>query len=108
MLKPISQAGFNFIAQIIFIACVHCAVVLTEQGAGVSEGSDLRVRQASEQRQQGGEEELVINQAILTRPHQDLSKLAQARFETPQLGARGAQRVVCRILDRAENTMIRH
>lgn len=66
----------------------------TEQGAGVSEGSDLGVRQAGEQGQQRGEEELVINDAVLTGAHQNLDKLTQARFETLHLGARDGQRVV--------------
>lgn len=40
--------------------------MLTKQGAGVSEGSDLGVREASEQGQQGGEEVFIINEAIPT------------------------------------------
>ncbi len=61
--------------------------VLTKQGTGVSEGSDLGVRQAGEQGQQRGEEVLIINEAISTGAHQNPSKLAQAGFETLQLGA---------------------
>ncbi len=67
--------------------------VLTKQGAGVSEGSDLGVRQTGEKSQQGREEELVINDAILTGVHKNPNKLAQACLKTLQLGARGAQRV---------------
>lgn len=73
---------------------LHCTNVLTKQGAGMSEASDLGVRQAGEQGQQGGEEVFIINEAIPTGAHQNLSKLAQAGFETLQLGAWSAQRVV--------------
>lgn len=73
--------------------------MLTKQGAGVSEGSDLGVRQPSEHGQQGGEEVLVINETIPTGAHQNPSKLAQAGFETLQLRAWSAQRVVHRILE---------
>lgn len=38
---------------------------LTKQGAGVSEGPDLGVRQASEQRKQRREEVLVVNETVL-------------------------------------------
>lgn len=38
--------------------------MLTNQGAGVSEGPDLGVGQASEQRQQRREEVFIINEAI--------------------------------------------
>lgn len=58
------------------------SVVLTEQSAGVSEGSDLGVRHTSEQRQQWGKEECIINKAVPTRSHQNLGKFTQARFET--------------------------
>lgn len=40
--------------------------VLTEQGAGVSEGPDLGVRQASEQRKQRREDVLIVNETIPT------------------------------------------
>lgn len=73
---------------------LYCTDVLTKQGTGVSEGSDLGVRHAGEQSQQGGEEVLIKNEAIPTGAHQNPSKLAQAGFESPQLGAWGAQRVV--------------
>lgn len=73
---------------------LYCIHVLTKQGTGVSEGSDLGVRQAGEQGQQGGEEVFVINEAIPTGAHQNPNKLAQAGFETLKLGAWSAQRVV--------------
>ena len=38
-----------------------CTDILTKQSAGVSEGSDLGVRQPGEQGQQGGEEVLIVN-----------------------------------------------
>lgn len=47
----------------------------------MSEGSDLRVRQAGEQGQQGREEVFIINEAILTGTHQNLSKFTEPRFE---------------------------
>ena len=72
----------------------YCTDVLTEQGAGVSEGSDLRVGQAGEQSQQGGEQVLVKNKAVPTGAHQNPSKLTQAGFETPHLRAWSTQRVV--------------
>lgn len=59
----------------------YCADVLTNQGTGVSEGSDLGVREAGEQSQQRGEEVLIINEAIPTRSHEDPNKLTQAGFE---------------------------
>lgn len=77
---------------------LYCIDVLTKKGTGVSEGSDLGVRQTGEQGQQGGEEVLVINEAIPTGAHQNPSKLAEAGFEMLQLGAWTAQRVVHWIL----------
>lgn len=74
---------------------LYSTYMLTKQRAGVSEGSDLGVRQAGEHGQQRGEEVFIINEAILTQAHQNLSKLAQAGFETPLLGAVSRQRVVC-------------
>lgn len=82
-----------------FFMCLYCTNVLTKQGTGVSEGSDLGVRQTSEQGQQGGEKVLVIDEAILTGAHKNPSKLEQASFETLQLGAWGAQRVVHGVLE---------
>lgn len=79
---------------LLYFIHLYCADVLTNQGTGVSEGSDLGVRQAREQVQQGGEEVLIKNEAIPTGPREDPNKLAQAGFETPQLGAWRAQRVV--------------
>lgn len=61
----------------------HCTDILTKKGTSVSEGSDLRVRQASEQRQQGREEEFIINEAIPTGPHQNPSKFTQPSLDTP-------------------------
>lgn len=46
---------------VIYFRHLYCTNVLTKQGTGVSEGSDLGVRQAGQQGQQGGEEVLVIN-----------------------------------------------
>lgn len=45
----------------IYFRHLYCTNVLTKQGTGVSEGSDLGVRQAGQQGQQGREEVLVIN-----------------------------------------------
>ena len=73
----------------------------------MSESSDLGVRHAGEQRQQRGEEVLVINQAVLTGAHQNPGELAQAGSETPQLRAGGAQRVVhCVLWGRREKRNI--
>lgn len=73
--------------------------MLTEKSAGVSEGSDLRVSHAGEQSHQGGEEVLVIDQAIPAGVDQDPSKLTQAGFDPLQLGAGGGQRVHHRVLE---------
>lgn len=71
---------------------------LTDEGAGVSEGPDLGVRQAGEQCQQGGEEVLVVQKAVLAGAHQHLHKLTHASPELTPLWARGAQGVVHRVL----------
>lgn len=55
--------------------------MLTKQGAGVSEGSDLWVTEADEQQQQWGEEELVIDDAVLTGVHQNSAELTEASSE---------------------------
>lgn len=73
---------------------LYCAHVLTKQRTCVPEGSDLGVGQAGEQGQQGGEEVLVINDAVLTGAHQNLNELTQAGFEALHHGARDGQRVV--------------
>lgn len=78
---------------------LYCTSVLTKQSAGVSECSDLGVRQAGEQGQQGRKEVLIINEAIPTGVHQNPSKFAQAGFETLQQGAWSAQRVVHWLLE---------
>lgn len=51
----------------------------------MSEGSDLGVRHASEQSQQGGEEVFVINEVVATGVHQNPGKLTEAGFETLRL-----------------------
>ncbi len=73
---------------------MYCSNVLTKQSTGVSESSDLRIRQTSEKGQQGGEEVFIINDAILTGTHKNSSKLAEASFKTFELRAWSAQRVV--------------
>lgn len=73
---------------------LYCTSVLTKQSTGVSECSDLGVRQAGEQGQQGRKEVLIVNEAIPTGVHQNPSKFTQAGFETLQQGAWSAQRVV--------------
>lgn len=65
----------------------------------MSEGSDLRVRQASEQGQQGGEEKFVVNDAISTRTDQNVCKFTKPSFETFHLEAWSGQRIVHRILE---------
>lgn len=72
--------------------------MLTKQGAGVSEGSDLWVREAGEQHQQRGEEELVIDEAVLTGGHQNSGKLTEASPEVFQLVAWRGERVAGRVL----------
>lgn len=72
----------------------YCTNMLTKQGTGVSKGSDLRIRQASKHRQQGGKQVLIKNEAVPTGKYQNLDKLAQASFESLQLGALVGQRVV--------------
>lgn len=78
---------------------IHLYHILTKKGAGVSEGPDLWVRQAGEHGQQGREEELVINKAVLTGTHQNMGKLAQGSFKTPHVWARGAQRIAHWVLE---------
>lgn len=59
--------------------------IRTQQSAGVSEGSDLGVRQTGEQSQQGGEEVFVVYQAVPTGANQNPNELTQAGFESLQL-----------------------
>lgn len=95
----------TFLLQLVCVCVVflflwlYCTFVLTKQSTGVSECSDLWVRQASEQGHQGRKEILIIHEAIPTGVHQNTSKFAQAGFETLQQGAWSAQRVVHWLLE---------
>lgn len=68
------------------------------------EGSDLRVRHAGEEGQQGGEKVFVVNEAISTGAHQKPSKFTKAGFEAFELGSWGAEGVVHRILENRTKT----
>lgn len=74
--------------------------MLTKEGAGVSEGPDLGIRQANKQRKQSREEVVVVNETILAGVHQKLGKLTQARFKALELGTWSGQWIAHRILER--------
>ena len=71
------------------------------------EGADLGVREAGEQVQQGAEEVVVVQEAVLAGEHQHLHQLTQSSPEALPLGPQGAQRVVDRLLAREEDTGVR-
>lgn len=67
------------------------------------EGPDLGVREADEQVQQGAEEVVVVQEAVLAGGHQDPHQLKQTHPKALPLGPRGAQRVVGRLLAHEED-----
>lgn len=72
---------------------------LTDEGAGVPEGTHLWVGQTGEQRHQGAKQEVVVEQAVLTAAYQLGYKLTQALSEAAPLGAHRWQRVCRRVLE---------
>lgn len=76
--------------------------VLTCKCAGVPEGSDLGVRQASEQRDDRVHHVLVVDDAVLALPHQHADELAEAGLELLPLRPSHGQGVVAAVLEKAQ------